>query len=84
MSQENHDQSVIISELLDKVHSLEMRIGQIEGQMETAVQGLAPVHRNRYQPEQANNLAEEELMMDKGLIESNIFDNAASSFSSVS
>ncbi len=83
MSQENQDQSAEIRELLDKVNSLEFRIDRIEGQIEVAVQGLASVHPDRYRPEQPNSVADEELLMDKGLIESNIFEYGLAWFGSL-
>jgi hypothetical protein len=83
MSQENQDQSAEIKELLDKVNSLEFRIGRIEGQIEGAVQGLASVHPDQYRPEQSNNVADEDLLVDKGLIESNIFEYGLSWFGSL-
>ena len=83
MSQENHDKSASTSELLERINSLELRIGTMEGQLEIAVQGLASVHRNRYRPEQADPGAEEEVLMDKGLIESNIFEYGLAWFGSL-
>jgi len=83
MSRETQDHSAEIRELLDKVNSLEVRIGRIEGQIEKAVQGLASVHPDRYRPEQSDNVADEELLMDKGLIESNIFEYGLAWFGSL-
>ena len=83
MSQEKHDQSVEISELLSKVNSLELRIGRIEGQIEVAVHGLGSVHPDQSRPERASNVTDEDLIMDKGLIESNIFEYGLAWFGSL-
>jgi len=56
---------------------------RIEGQIEGALQGLASVHPDRYRPEQSNNAADEELLIDKGLIESNIFEYGLAWFGSL-
>ncbi len=83
MPQENQDQSGNISELLEKVNSLELRIGRIEGQLEVAVRGVVSVHPDRNHPEQVNNMGEEELAVDSGLIESNIFEYGLAWFGSL-
>ncbi len=83
MSQENHDQSTGIRELTDKLNSLELRIGMIEGQLAIATQGGIPVQPARYHPEQADANEQEEVLMDKGLIESNIFEYGLAWFGSL-
>jgi hypothetical protein len=83
MSQENQDQPASISELLEKVSSLEMRIGRIEEQLDAAVQGRGTIHPERYKPEQDHNPASEERRVDKGLIESNIFEFGMTWFGSL-
>ncbi len=83
MIQENQDQSTGIGELLAKVRFLEERIEKIEGQLEVAVHGMAPAQPARYQPEHSENPAEEEVFVDKGLIESNIFEFGLAWFGSL-
>ncbi|MCX6306615.1 MAG: hypothetical protein NT040_16745 [Bacteroidetes bacterium] len=83
MSQENQDQSAGIRELLEKVTLLEQRIDRIEGQFEVAIQGMVSAQPARYQPEHANNPVEEELLVDKSLIESNIFEYGLAWFGSL-
>ncbi|MEI6682773.1 MAG: hypothetical protein WCO44_09100 [Bacteroidota bacterium] len=83
MSTENNDPSASIRELIEKVNSLELRLGKIEEKIEVSVQGLASVHRNRYQPEQADTAGDDELIMDKSLIESNIFEYGLAWFGSL-
>jgi len=83
MSHENQGQPDGIRELLDKVNSLELRIGKLEGQMEVAIHGMGTIHSERYQPEQNDNTAFEELVVDKSLIESNIFEFGLAWFGSL-
>jgi hypothetical protein len=83
MLQGNHDQSAGISELLDKVNLLEKRIDKIEGQLEMAVQGMAPAQPARYQPKQSDYQEQQEALIDKGLIESNIFEYGLAWFGSL-
>ena len=83
MSEENQDQSAGIRELLTKVNLLEQRIDKIEGQFEIAIQEGSLAQPARYQPEKASNLAEEEVIIDKGLIESNIFEYGLAWFGSL-
>jgi len=83
MSTENNDPSAGIRELIEKVNSLELRLGKVEEKIEVSVQGLGSVHRNRYQPEQADTTGDEELIMDKSMIESNIFEYGLAWFGSL-
>lgn len=83
MSQENQDQSAGISELLAKVNLLEQRIDKIEGQFEIAVQRMVSAQPARHQTEHADNVVEEEMLVDKGLIESNIFEYGLAWFGSL-
>jgi hypothetical protein len=83
MSQENQDQSAGISELLSKINLLEQRIDRIEGQYKIAIQGMASAQPARYQPESAVNPENEEDLVDKGLIESNIFEYGLAWFGSL-
>ncbi len=83
MPDERLDPSAGINELLEKVGSLENRIGRIEEQLKAAVQGLAPVQPNRHQPEAATGDDDGDLVMDKGLIESNIFEYGLAWFGSL-
>ncbi|MEI7897351.1 MAG: hypothetical protein WCJ26_09985 [bacterium] len=83
MSQENQDQSAGITELLAKVNLLEQRIVRIEGQYEIAIQGMASAQPTRYNPEQAADLIKDEGLVDKGLIESNIFEYGLAWFGSL-
>ena len=81
MTQENDGQLAVISELLDKVNSLELRISKIEGQFEMAVR--APGHQDSVYNEQPAGNYEEEVVVDKGLIESNIFEYGLAWFGSL-
>jgi hypothetical protein len=83
MSQENQNQSTGIRELTDKVNSLELRIGTIEGQLDVAVQSMASAQPSRYHSEQTENQTSDALIMDKGLIESNIFEYGLAWFGSI-
>ena len=83
MSQENQDQLAGISELLEKVNSLEMRIGRIEEQLDAAVQRLVPAQPARLQAEHADSPDELDMLVDKGLIESNIFEYGLAWFGSL-
>jgi hypothetical protein len=81
MTQENQGQLAGISELLDKVNSLELRISKIEGQFETTVR--ASVRPDRLYNEQPVGGYDEEVVVDKGLIESNIFEYGLAWFGSL-
>ena len=83
MSSENQDQSAGIRELLAKVNLLEQRIVRIEEQFETAAQGMASAQPARYQPGIPDNPADTEMLVDKGLIESNIFEYGLAWFGSL-
>ncbi|MEI7500052.1 MAG: hypothetical protein WCK84_06335 [Bacteroidota bacterium] len=83
MSQENQDQSIGIREISDKLNSLELRIGMIEGQLDIAVQKMASAQPTRYHSDPADNHSPEERVMDKGLIESNIFEFGLAWFGSL-
>ncbi|MEI6434459.1 MAG: hypothetical protein WCP32_06410 [Bacteroidota bacterium] len=83
MPQETQDQSVVISELLEKVNSLEIRIDKIEGQLDGAVQSLASARAGRYQTEHTVSNTNEDVLVDKGLIESNIFEYGLAWFGSL-
>lgn len=83
MSQENHDQLTGIQELLEKVNSLEMRIGKIEGQLEMAVQNISSARTVRSHQEQASQEQDVEVLVDKGLLESNIFEYGLAWFGSL-
>ncbi len=74
MLQENQDQPDRISELIEKVNSLELRIGRIEEQLDAAVKGMKTVPKERYRTETDDNPEFEELVVDKSQIESNIFE----------
>ncbi|MEI7661645.1 MAG: hypothetical protein WCK34_05595 [Bacteroidota bacterium] len=83
MSTEINNQSAGFSELLEKVNALESRLGRVEEQIEASVQKLASVRMDRYQPEQSADTGDDELIMDKGLIESNIFEYGLAWFGSL-
>ncbi|MFZ4522606.1 MAG: hypothetical protein ACOYNC_12930 [Bacteroidales bacterium] len=83
MSNENQDQSAGIRELLEKVNLLEERIVRVEGQLEIAIQGMVPAQPARYRPENAYNEDEQALVVDKGLLESNIFEYGLAWFGSL-
>ncbi len=83
MPQETQDPSVVISELLEKVNSLEIRIDKIEGQLDGAVQSLASARAGRYQTEHTVSNTNEDVLVDKGLIESNIFEYGLAWFGSL-
>ena len=83
MSLENHDQPAGISELLEKVNSLEIRIGRIEEQLNAAVQGMGTIRSERNRPEQDDHTEFEERVVDKSLIESNIFEYGMTWFGSL-
>ncbi|MCX6266420.1 MAG: hypothetical protein NTW16_03565, partial [Bacteroidetes bacterium] len=83
-SNENQDQSAGISELFAKMNLLEQRIDEIEGKLDTAVQRLVPAQPARHHPENAEiPNEEEEALVDKGLIESNIFEYGLAWFGSL-
>jgi hypothetical protein len=82
MSQEIQDQSAGISELLAKVSLLEKRIDRIEGQFDSAVQGMVSAQPARYQTDHIAHQDEEELV-DKDLLESNIFEYGLAWFGSL-
>ena len=84
MSEENQSQPRVISELLDKVNSLEVRIEKIEQQLEaTTLQGASAGRSYRHSSDESDNDAFEELTVDKGLIESNIFEYGLAWFGSL-
>ncbi|MFZ4562788.1 MAG: hypothetical protein ACOYNU_05360, partial [Bacteroidales bacterium] len=83
MSYENHDQSTGISELLEKVNALEVRIGRIEGQLEKTVQQMTSAQPARYHAEQNVDEDQNKPLVDKGLIESNIFEYGLAWFGSL-
>ena len=83
MTQENQDQSAGIRELLEKVVLLEQRIDKIEGQLDRAVQGMVSAQPARYHSEQAESHSDEDVFVDKGLIESNIFEYGLAWFGSL-
>jgi len=83
MSHENHDQSTGISELLEKVNALELRIGRIEGQLEKTVQQMTSAQPARYHAEQNPDDDQNKPLVDKGLIESNIFEYGLAWFGSL-
>jgi len=83
MSQENQDQSAGIRELLAKVDLLEQRIDRIEEQYECAVQRLAPALPARDHTELYEDPAAEAPLVDRGLIESNIFEYGLAWFGSL-
>ncbi len=83
MSQENQDQPAGISELLEKVNSLEIRIGRIEEQLDAAVQGMGIIRSERNRPEQDDYAEFEDRVVDKSLIESNIFEFGMTWFGSL-
>ncbi len=83
MLQEIQDQSAGIRKILDKVSLLEQRIDRIEQQYEIAVQAMASAQPARNQPEREENNDAEELLVDKGLIESNIFEYGLAWFGSL-
>jgi hypothetical protein len=83
MTEENQVQVAGISELLDKVNSLELRISKIEGQFGSAVRPLVSVHPERIHNEQSTDINDDEVFVDKGLIESNIFEYGLAWFGSL-
>jgi hypothetical protein len=83
MTKEDHGQLDGISELLDKVNSLELRISKIEGQLDSAIRTVASVHPDRVYNKQSFDANEEEVIVDKGLIESNIFEYGLAWFGSL-
>jgi hypothetical protein len=83
MSQENKDQPARISELLEKVNSLEMRIGRIEENLNAAVHERGTIHPQQYRTEQDYTPVSEERGVDKGLIESNILEFGMTWFGSL-
>ena len=83
MSHEIQNQSAGISELLAKLNLLEQRIDRIEGQFEIAIQGMIPAQPARNHPEYTHNQEDEEALVDKGLIESNIFEYGLAWFGSL-
>ena len=83
MSGENNEYPAGLGELVEKINSLEQRLGRVEEQLNAAVVNLAPVRQDRYQPQQAETPVDEELVMDKGLIESNIFEYGLAWFGSL-
>jgi hypothetical protein len=83
MLHEHHDQSTGINELLEKINALEVRIGRIEVQLDIEVQKMESAQSARFQPEQFDDPANQELVVDKGLIESNIFEYGLAWFGSL-
>jgi len=83
MLHEHHDQSTGINELLEKINALEVRIGRIEVQLDIEVQKMESAQPARFQPEQFDDPANQELVVDKGLIESNIFEYGLAWFGSL-
>ena len=83
MTQENQGQLADLSELLDKVNSLELRISSIERQFETAAGTAASVRQKQFPNEQPVDTYDEEVVVDKGLIESNIFEYGLAWFGSL-
>ena len=83
MSGDNNEYPAGLGELVEKINSLEQRLGRVEEQLNAAVVNLAPVRQDRYQPQQAETPVDEELVMDKGLIESNIFEYGLAWFGSL-
>ena len=84
MSQENHEHPAGINELIEKINSLELRIGKIEQQFEvTAIQGTSEVLSSGHESKETDDGAFEELTVDKGLIESNIFEYGLAWFGSL-
>ena len=83
MTQENQGQLAGISELLDKVNSLELRISTIEGQLDSAFRTVASIHPDRVYNKQPFDTNEEDVVVDKGLIESNIFEYGLAWFGSL-
>jgi len=83
MSLENQDQSTGIQELTARLNSLELRIGMIEGQLESKAQSTATAQPVRYHAEQPVAEAPDETGMDKSLIESNIFEYGLAWFGSL-
>ncbi len=83
MSLENQDQSTGIRELTDRLTSLELRIGMMEGQIDNALQAMGSAQPARYQPVQADSRESEDVAMDKGQIESNIFEYGLAWFGSL-
>jgi hypothetical protein len=83
MTQENQGQVAGLNELLDKVNSLELRISRIEGQFESIVGAVASVRQNQFPNDQPVDTYDEEVVVDKGLIESNIFEYGLAWFGSL-
>jgi len=83
MTKENQGQLAGLSELLDKVNSLELRISSIEVQFEKAVGAVASVRQKQFSNNQPVDTYDEEVVVDKGLIESNIFEYGLAWFGSL-
>jgi hypothetical protein len=83
MSQDNQDQPAGIRELLERVNSLDVRIGRIEKQLEAAVQRTEKIRPERSRSGQDDDPDFEEIVVDKSLIESNIFEFGMTWFGSL-
>ena len=83
MSQEFQDHLSRINELLEKVKSLELRIGRIEEKLDTAGQGVRAVRPKQDQSGHDDNPEFEEIVVDRSLIESNIFEFGMTWFGSL-
>lgn len=82
MSQEIQDHLPRINEILEKVNSLELRIGRIETKLDAAARAQSP-SPVQYQTEHGDNPEFEEIGMDKNRIESNIFEFGMTWFGSL-
>jgi hypothetical protein len=83
MTQENQGQLAGISDLIDKVNSLEQRISKIEGQFEKTVGTMVSVRPDNQYNAQPAGTDEEEILVDNGLIERNIFEYGLAWFGSL-
>lgn len=83
MSKVNEEPSTRITELTNRLNSLEMRIGIVEGQLDATIQNMASAQPALNQVHYADHSAEEEVIVDKGLIESNIFEYGLAWFGSL-
>jgi hypothetical protein len=83
MLQENQDRPPGFSELLEKVNSLEKRMGRMEEQLDTAARGVKTIPPEQFHPGHDDNPEPEELVVDEDLIESNIFEFGMTWFGSL-